>query len=129
VNSFASVSLDPPLILVCIDKRSRSVERLSASPFAVNILSAEQRELALLFAGKSPPATSVRWREIGGVPLLAESLAWLVCAPWASHDAGDHIVFIARVVDFGSAASEPLCFFRGAFLDIAPRLNQKEGGT
>lgn len=118
VNSFTSVSLDPPLILVCLDKRSRAVPHLVGGPFAVNVLSADQRDLAWHFSGKSVGATPI-WRRIGGVPLLEYSLAWMTCAPWSKHDAGDHLILVGKVERFGSGQQDPLCFYRGQFARMA----------
>ena len=120
VNSFTSVSLDPPLVLICLDRRSRAVGTLPGRSFAINMLTADQRELAWHFAGRpsvEPPA----WRRIGDVPLLRESLAWLVCEPWSTHDAGDHVIVIGRVSAYGAADEAPLCFFRGELLDLPSR--------
>lgn len=117
VNSFTSVSLDPPLILVCLDKRSRAVPHLAGGPFAVNVLSADQHDLAWHFAGKPVGAVPV-WRSIGGIPLLENSLAWMTCVPWARHDAGDHLILVGKVERFDSGRQDPLCFYRGQFASV-----------
>jgi flavin reductase (DIM6/NTAB) family NADH-FMN oxidoreductase RutF len=114
VNSFTSVSLDPPLVLVCLDKRSRAIPHLIGAPFGVNVLTAGQRDLAWHFAGKSVGAVPA-WRNIGLVPLLDHSLAWMTCTPWSSHDAGDHLILVGKVDCFGSGQHDPLCFYRGQF--------------
>ena len=119
VNSFTSVSLDPPLVLVCLDKRSRAAEQLPRVPFAVNVLGANQRHLASHFAGKTADARPI-WRRVGNVPLLEQSLAWMTCAPWSNHDAGDHVILIGHVQEFGVSQQDPLCFYRGEFIGIAP---------
>jgi flavin reductase (DIM6/NTAB) family NADH-FMN oxidoreductase RutF len=119
VNSFTSVSLDPPLVLLCLDKKSRAIEYLPNSPFALNVLGADQRDVAWLFAGK-PGAASADWRYVHDIPLLQNSLAWLTCAPFANHEAGDHIIIVGRVSDFGACEREPLCFYRGEFIELAP---------
>jgi flavin reductase (DIM6/NTAB) family NADH-FMN oxidoreductase RutF len=119
VNSFTSVSLDPPLVLICLAKRSRAVAHLPGSPFAVNVLSAGQQHLAWHFAGKPVPATPV-WRRVRDIPLLEQSLAWLTCAPWSVHEAGDHVILIGKVIEFGVNQQEPLCFYRGEFASVVP---------
>jgi flavin reductase len=119
VNSFTSVSLNPPLVLICLNKRSRAIERLPRVPFAVNVLGAGQRDLAWHFAGKAADARPL-WRRIGGLPLLAQSLAWMTCEHWSNCDAGDHVILIGRVQEFGVGQHEPLCFYRGEFIGIAP---------
>jgi flavin reductase (DIM6/NTAB) family NADH-FMN oxidoreductase RutF len=119
VNSFTSVSLDPPLVLICLNKRSRAIEHLPRVPYAVNVLGADQRHLAWHFAGKTVEARPA-WRRLGGVPLLARSLAWMTCKPWSNCDAGDHIILIGEVQEFGVDQQEPLCFYRGEFIGISP---------
>jgi flavin reductase (DIM6/NTAB) family NADH-FMN oxidoreductase RutF len=119
VNSFTSVSLDPPLVLICLNKRSRAIDRLPRVPFAVNVLGADQRDLAWHFAGKPANALPI-WQCLGKVPLLAQSLAWMTCDPWSNHDAGDHIILVGRVREFGVNQQDPLCFYRGEFIGIAP---------
>jgi flavin reductase (DIM6/NTAB) family NADH-FMN oxidoreductase RutF len=118
VNSFTSVSLDPPLVLVCLDKRSRAISDLPRQPFGVNMLHSSQRELAWHFAGRPSPTLQPIWRRVGQVPLLSESLAWLVCEPWSNHEAGDHVIVVGRVMEFGVSDKDPLCFFRGELVDL-----------
>ncbi len=119
VNSFTSVSLDPPLVLVCLQRRSRAVEPLRRQPFAVSMLRADQRDLAWHFAGRPVAGLDPGWAEAGGVPAPADRLAWLACDPWAMHEAGDHVIVIGRVRDFAAGPDDPLCFFRGQFMELA----------
>ncbi|MFB9269995.1 flavin reductase family protein [Bradyrhizobium erythrophlei] len=119
VNSFTSVSLDPPLVLICLNKRSRAIEHLPRTPFAVNVLGADQRDLAWHFAGRATDTQPI-WRRVGNVPLLAQSLAWMTCEPWSNCDAGDHVILIGHVQEFGVSQQAPLCFYRGEFIGIAP---------
>lgn len=121
VNSFTSVSLDPPLVLVCLDRRSKAAERLPLSAFAVNVLHADQRDLAWHFAGRPSPGLQPQWRRAHTAPRLSDCLAWLACEPWSSQDAGDHVIVVGRVAQFGTSEEAPLCFFRGEFLELAPR--------
>ena len=119
VNSFTSVSLDPPLILLCLSKRSKAIDLLPKTSFAVNVLGADQRHLAWHFAGRPSDAVPA-FRRMAGVPLLDRSLAWMICAPWANHDAGDHLILVGRVLEFGVNQQDPLCFYRGEFTGVAP---------
>lgn len=119
VNSFTSVSLDPPLVLICLHKRSKAIEHLPGAPFGVSILGVDQQHLARHFAGKST-GEAPAWRYVGGVPLLERSLAWMACDPWSNHEAGDHVIIVGRVRDFGADQQDPLCFYRGAFVGVAP---------
>lgn len=115
VSSFTSVSLDPPLVLVSLDRRSRTCDRLSGSPFGVNILGADQRDLAFLFAGRADaPAQDVVWD--GGspsAPRLAGAVAHFTCAPWASYDGGDHVLYVGEVTAFEAPGGRPLVFHAG----------------
>ncbi|OKO84422.1 hypothetical protein AC629_21410 [Bradyrhizobium sp. NAS80.1] len=120
VNSFTSVSLDPPLVLICVGINSRAAGLLPGASFAVNFLHARQGECARHFAGRASLTFELEWRRESGSPLLADSLAWLACEPWSVHEAGDHLIVLGRVVEFGAGDEDPLCFFRGAFQQFPP---------
>jgi flavin reductase (DIM6/NTAB) family NADH-FMN oxidoreductase RutF len=121
-NAFTSVSLDPPMLLVCIDKTSNTLPALrGARAFAVNFLAAGRDELARRFATKAADKFSgVRWEPsetAAGAPLLADdAIAWAECTLANEIDAGDHVVLLARV-EGGRARDEgaPLMFFRRAY--------------
>jgi flavin reductase (DIM6/NTAB) family NADH-FMN oxidoreductase RutF len=121
-NSFTSVSLDPPLILVCIAKSALSHGVFaSCGGFAVSILSADQREVAALFASKrrdkfDQVATSPG---LSGAPVLEHSLGWFDCKTHERLAAGDHLILIGRVRDFGMRKAPPLGFFGGRYLTRA----------
>jgi flavin reductase (DIM6/NTAB) family NADH-FMN oxidoreductase RutF len=104
-SSFTSVSLDPPLVLVCA---ARTLDALAAiesvGAFAVNILGDHQHDLGLRFAGLLPDVTDRfdgidALTSVTGSPLLPESLAWLDCRLHALHDGGDHRIVVGEVVD------------------------------
>ena len=122
VNSFSSVSLDPPLILFSIDKRAFSLDAFRAARgFAVNVLSGHQRELSARFAH----ALSDKWVGVGfhvghnGAPLLQGALAHFECVPWADYDGGDHLIFVCRILRFALAGgSDPLVFFAGRYATL-----------
>jgi len=120
-NSFTSVSLDPPLILVCLAKRAASCPVFQgAESFAVNILSEDQKAVSAAFS--SPIAdrfASVDWSaRVTGCPILADVVAWLDCRMQEVIDAGDHYILIGRVVDYDYAAASPLGFCRGAYVSF-----------
>lgn len=123
VSAFASVSLDPPLVLVCIDRASQSHDLLlSAGSFAVNVLSAAQGALARRFA--SDPSEGrfdgVAWSGgPGEAPVLEGVSAWLACAVEAAHEAGDHTIVVGRVDEAGVGTEEALAYYRGAFTTLA----------
>jgi flavin reductase (DIM6/NTAB) family NADH-FMN oxidoreductase RutF len=116
VNAFAAVSLDPPLVLVSLDRDTKACRVLEGNPFTVNMLRDEQEDLALHFAGRAA-ARLVRWAPRNGnlAPRLANVLAYLACTPWRSYDGGDHTLFLGRVEEFAYFGGEPLLFFRGRF--------------
>ena len=125
-NSFASVSLDPPLVLWSLDKRSPSSAGFAgASHFGVNILTQDQQGLCARFATTGPD----KWRDIAheswesGAPILPGSLASLDCRVEARHDGGDHVIFVGRVLRLESRRhGQPLLFSRGSYRALGERL-------
>lgn len=119
-NAFSALSLHPPLVLVCFDRGSRTLEVVRASRrFAVNVLRAGDEDLARLFAGKQPHPekfAAVTHTAAHGVPVLDTALAWLVCDLEALHPGGDHEIGVGAVTALGrDPAGEPLVFFEGAY--------------
>jgi flavin reductase (DIM6/NTAB) family NADH-FMN oxidoreductase RutF len=115
MNSFTSVSLDPPLVLVSVARQARASEGLQDNAFAVNILAASQLDLALHFAGK-PRDTPVPWHEpADGPPRLTGTTAWMQCRPWRAYDGGDHILVLGEVERHDARPLDPLMFHRGEF--------------
>ncbi|MEQ3552122.1 flavin reductase family protein [Pseudonocardia nematodicida] len=117
VNAFTAVSLDPPLVLVSLDRRSRLcglVER-EHRPFTVNVLESGQKDLALHFAGR--PTEQVGWLPDSGcgAPRLAGVLAHVSCTPWQSYDGGDHLLYLGEVQEFLIHDGRPLLFHTGRF--------------
>lgn len=119
VSSFTSVSLDPPLVLVCLDHASSSrAPLIGARSFAVNVLSAGQGGLAARFAAEPSVGRfdGVAWRPgPGGAPILSGVAAWVTCTPDAAYEAGDHTILVGRVEGAGAGTEEALSFYRGAF--------------
>jgi flavin reductase (DIM6/NTAB) family NADH-FMN oxidoreductase RutF len=120
-NAVCSVSAEPPLLLVCVDKRSNTLPGLRATRrFVVNYLHAGRDELANLFASKTPDKfENVNWRPAeNGMPLLhSDTLAHAECTTVQEIDAGDHIVLLGQV-DTGQPpvpASQPLMYFRRTY--------------
>ena len=124
VSSLTSVSLDPPLILVCIDKRAASHDRLISAPsFTVSVLSDQQAGVAERFA--SGPSEGrfdhVSWREVAsGDPVVDETTAWLSCAREAVYGGGDHSIVLGRVEAAGQSGADALAFYRGSFMRMSP---------
>ena len=116
VNSFTSVSMEPPLVLVSIARAAKAHDELAGRPFTVNILGAEQRELARHFAGR--PGPEPQWVEGETAPRLSNVLAYFECKPWAAYDGGDHTLYLGEVVDFNYRNGDALAFANSAFTII-----------
>lgn len=131
VSSFTSVSLEPPLILVCLDNRLSGLDRFGESEiFVVNILSESQTEISNHFAtpGTDRSETCGFYDPgPGGAPTLKESLAWMQCRPVDFHLAGDHTVLLGEVqavqADSDVAKKGPLLYYRGNYRKLADRIN------
>jgi len=120
-NSFTSVSLNPPLLLVCVAKSASSYQAFTNSDcFAVNILHEGQVDVSATFASKSPDKfQSVNHDRIHtGAPVLADSLTWFDCSVFNRMDAGDHALLIGEVRAFGTSPSAPLGFCRGRYASV-----------
>lgn len=119
-NSFTSVSLDPPLILVCIDRAGFGYSVFAeATHFAVNILSADQQALSDLFASKrADKFDDDLWQAgPGGSPILANAIGWLACATDQRVPAGDHLILIGRVLALGhQERGDPLGYHGGHYV-------------
>lgn len=122
-NSFNSVSLDPPLVLWSIDKRSNSHEVFEqASHFAVNVLAADQIDLSNNFARSKED----RFAEIefepgeGGSPVFADCSARFHCEKYQQVDGGDHWIMIGKVVAFDDFGRSPLLYHQGAYSMVLP---------
>ncbi|HEV8388922.1 MAG TPA: alpha/beta fold hydrolase, partial [Dongiaceae bacterium] len=118
-NSFTSVSLDPPLVLVCIAKTASGFDIFSAAArFSISVLAMDQREISGLFASKAADKFErAAWRRsAGGNPIIEGAAAWFDCRTHSVVDAGDHAVLIGRVLDFGDTSNNPLGYCRGAYV-------------
>lgn len=135
VNSFASLSLDPPLILFSIAKTANILAALQDSPaFGVNILCESQRALSTMFAKPSTADFTQCSFQRGesGVPLFDDALATLECRNAQQIDGGDHVIFVGHVERFAVAGErEPLVFYRGAYgtcaRDVPPPVHAATG--
>lgn len=117
-NSFASVSLNPPLVLWSLSTFSPSMSVFqNASHFAVNVLGVSQRDLATQFARPADDKfAGVRWqRGLGDAPLLADTVAAFQCRTVARYNGGDHIIFLGAVEAYAYNHAEPLLFAHGGF--------------
>jgi len=128
-NSLASVSLDPLLLLVCVDKVAHGhAEMLRCRSFGINVLAFDQKEVSSLFARTGEPEKGRLRGGVGfrlgttGCPLIAGALAHVECLPHAQVDAGDHTIFIGKALHgaVDRPDEEPLLYFRGAYRLLGP---------
>lgn len=117
VNSFTSVSMNPPLVLVSVARAAKSHEALKGRGFCVNVLGAEQEPLARMFAGGR--AGTAIWHEGEIAPRLAGVLAHLECRPWRDYDGGDHTLFLGEVAGFDYRDGDALGYHSSQFTSIA----------
>lgn len=121
-NSFASVSLDPPLVSVCIARTARSLSLfLEASHFAVNVLTADQVDIANRFVQPGIDRFStLAWRPgCGGAPVLGDVSACFECVREAAYEGGDHMILLGRVLRFARSSRAPLLFAHGRYGQVA----------
>lgn len=125
-NAFASVSLDPPLVLVCVDRSASTHAHLHARRrFGINVLSEDQRAISEYYARANrtyeraeAEAGAQFDRTRHGTPRLNGSLAFLECCLHSAMDAGDHTIFIAEVEDVVVREGEPLVFYQGNYRKV-----------
>ncbi|MEE4544639.1 flavin reductase family protein [Streptomyces sp. V4-01] len=128
-NSFTSVSLSPPLALVCVERKAAIHDAILAEGvFAVSVLSSDQEHVAKYFASHSRPRGEQEFSAVDsspgpctGAPVLAGALAWVECRLTAVYDGGDHSIFLGSVLDLGhGTGSEALLYHGGRFHRILP---------
>jgi flavin reductase (DIM6/NTAB) family NADH-FMN oxidoreductase RutF len=131
-NAFASVSLDPLLVLVCVDHSTRTHAHLHAKKrFGINVLCEDQRPISEYYARperaheRAEAEAGARFdRTQHGTPMLHGALAYLECRLHSSQQAGDHTIFIAEVEDVVVQDGEPLLFFRGKYWKVGPEVSK-----
>jgi flavin reductase (DIM6/NTAB) family NADH-FMN oxidoreductase RutF len=126
-NAFASVSLNPQMVLVCVDHKAQTHAYLQAKKrFGVNVLAENQRAISEYYADPARPHQEFAKAGAGfdrtrhGTPVLHGALAYLECRLHTAQDAGDHTIFIAEVEDVVVREGNPLLFFRGKYRTIGP---------
>lgn len=131
-NSFTSVSLDPPLLLVCLAKTAHSADVFAAAPhFAVNILAEDQKAVSGLFASRAADKfAQCAWTAgPADTPLIDGALAQFTCANHQLVDAGDHLILIGRIDHFATNEGQPLGYFRGTYFSIGIEQNLAEAAA
>ena len=136
VNAFASVSLDPPLVMVCIDKRSHMHGLIAQSGiFVANILGDHQQDLSRRFAGQVGDRND-RFHQtpyhlgITGAPVLDDVIAYVECRVQAIYPGGDHSIFLGKVESLGAMSGDPLTYYRARYgaLDMDVDVSVVPGG-
>jgi flavin reductase len=126
VSAFASVSADPPLVLICINREARSYLYISSSKiFCVNLLAGNQRHLAERFAGRlrENQFEGVEYdTDLTGAAVLRGIVAHFDCEVAEEHHAGSHSIFIGRVLSCSSRPGSPLGYYNGDFHDFGIRI-------
>jgi flavin reductase (DIM6/NTAB) family NADH-FMN oxidoreductase RutF len=123
VNSFSSVSLDPPLVSFSVDRGAFSLAAFQAAGcFAINVLSTDQEDISNRFA----KASDDKWADVTfdtwetGCPILPGTLASFDCRTWQTYDGGDHVIFVGEVAQMSlNSDLDPLLFFRGRYDRLA----------
>ncbi|MCK8784420.1 flavin reductase family protein [Roseomonas sp. NAR14] len=126
MSSFNAVSLDPPLVLFSVDRRANSLPAiLAAEGYAVNVLGQDQQPLSDRFARAGIDKWAGVTHRLGHAeaPLLEGAIAHFECAPHAVHEAGDHVIVVARVLRFAACDEAPLIFFGGRYRGLAGTAN------
>ncbi len=129
INSFSSVSLDPPLVLFSLARGLHTLDALlSARAFAIHFLRDDQRHLSARFAkALSNKWEDLRYRDgVTGCPVLEPALALMECTLYAQYDGGDHIIIVGRVAHIERETGQnPLVFFRGRYHTIGGEMESK----
>lgn len=121
-NSFTSVSLNPPLILICVATLAPIWPNfVAASSFAVNVLAADQRDISQRFARPAEDKfAGIHWQAGKlGAPLIDNAVAYLECRRVREIEAGDHMILLGEVAHFGHQPFAPLVFHRGSYAALA----------
>jgi flavin reductase (DIM6/NTAB) family NADH-FMN oxidoreductase RutF len=127
LNSFASVAVDPPALLICVNREARSYLYISSSRiFCVNVLAGDQRYLAEHFAGKvrERQFESVPYDvDVTGAPVLGGAIAHFDCEVAEEHHVGSHSIFFGNVVSCSARTGSPLGYFNGGYHDFGIRVD------
>lgn len=127
VSAFASVSVDPPLVLICINREARSYLYISASKvFCVNLLAGDQRAIAERFASRlrENQFEGVAYEtDVTGAAVLRDAVAHFDCEVAEEHHAGSHSIFIGRVLSCVSRSGSPLGYYNGDFHDFGIKID------
>ena len=126
-NAFSSVSLDPPLVLVCVERGTQmATSVLAGEVFALSFLSAHQEALSQRFADPARARGDAQFEALPthgattGAAILVDATGWVDCRLWASYDGGDHLIVVGEVVDLGvGEVGDPLIYHRSRYARLA----------
>lgn len=126
-NSFTSVSLNPPLVLVCVDRKHLTQALIQErKAFAIHVLHADEAELSNRCAGFR--GHEGHWlddletrEEVTGAPVLAAALAWIDCTLWETYEGGDHLIFVGEIQAGGTSGGEPLLWFSRGYRRLSEK--------
>ena len=123
-NAVASVSLEPKLVLACVEKDADTHDCIAASKiFCVQMLAADQERVARRFAAwdiKEKFEGTAYHTEATGAPVLEHVLAWMDCTLWASYEGGDHTIYVGEVMAGDAVAGVPMAYYRGGYGRFTP---------
>ncbi len=118
-NAFMSVSLNPKLVLISIGEKANMNQRIKESgKFGVSILTKDQQEMSMYFAGQLKEQREIDFDWIQGIPVVPNSIANIACNVNASYQAGDHTLYIGEVTDISVKDGDPLTFFEGKYRNL-----------
>ncbi|MGH2990002.1 MAG: flavin reductase family protein [Solirubrobacterales bacterium] len=121
-NAVVSLSLDPPLMLACLDRGSRTLRAVEhAGRFGVTVLASDQANVARAFSTKAEMHEKwegIEWRERDGIPALDGGVAWVACELRDVLAGGDHVIVTGAVLDVAAGGGDPLVFFEGAYMGL-----------
>ncbi|WP_216667747.1 flavin reductase family protein [Sporosarcina jiandibaonis] len=118
-NAFMSISLNPKLIAISVDEKAKMLDHIKkAGKFAVNILSKDQKEVSMQFAGQNKEDVDVSFVTYKGLPTVENSLAVVTCEVQSGIVAGDHTIFIGQVTGVKLESHDPLLFSKGQYREL-----------
>ncbi|WP_028782141.1 flavin reductase family protein [Thalassobacillus devorans] len=118
-NAFMSVSLDPKLIVISVKEGAKMLDKIKKSNhFSVNVLSCEQQEESMIFAGQKQPEEEFQFDYLEEVPVVRNALVQLSCEVYNEHVEGDHTLFVGQVTEMELKDGEPLIFNCGKYREL-----------
>ncbi|MGJ9385051.1 flavin reductase family protein [Salipaludibacillus sp. CF4.18] len=118
-NAFMSVSLEPKLVQISVANKAKMLNLISESgTYTVNILSGDQQDISMQFAGQNKEDKEVEFETFEGLPIIKNSIVSLACKIYDTHEAGDHTLFIGEVLNLKIQDGDPLVYFEGKYKEF-----------